>query len=1165
MKHAGKRVLSTVCALALLAAMLPAQAFATEVPESPLTAQEESLGQKDTKQDQGQQQEASGKEKPEGQDTPDAQQDPDNQEGSKGEGSDDGVTGPEGSPAAPGGEGAGNGETTGEDGTQAGGDTVADNGTANNAGAPDVEEEPADTAPTAKELQQRINALPAADALAALDDETRDAAYQEACDIEDALAQLSEEEKATLDTAKLDALFTWFNEQVSVQPEDDGDTTTPSEKVAQIVGGDSYATLDEAVENAPEGSTIELLKNCELTKGFNKTLTFTGNGKITINKQLTSNGEGWMCFGLYDPSRVLTFKGPDVEVEWYSEVGTAPWLMLSLSGTLNVEDGAKVTFNVDSGSTGTRNAIYMNEGSSINVTNGSTFVIKGNETAGKEGQGIQLDKTGKAEINIKGNSTFEIDGTNRGYVNSPTIHVEDSTLKVHNCTANASNGGVLKVVRSTVEYKDNAGHGISAGTLLIQDHSKVYCENNGYYGAYASSEFLVDGTSTLTVSGNSWAGDFAGLKITSGVADGSVEAGAIVTITDNYCSGLSNNGHLNFEEGAVLTITGNNNDKGTTTKGGGIYNSGSSAQLNLPSNATICNNHAINTDKNNGKAAGDDIFNNTTATITFGKVGTGWQLSDCKSDDGATVKGCTAGGVIDGWYDDSADEVDESGAITSHNRWNAHDGDGIYHVEKFDDFTAGKATVSRLLCLKAAHNAYATLQPADVTIYMGGAAGYQGVLEGETAVSSNSLPEPGFYFTLPADLNTTLSNVLDQEVGTASDLSSLVTVSATTKDGTPRNWTLERYGVKDGSSTAMINDGQEQFIYKIVPAQGQDPIRVSFTGSDDKTYTSDDFDPSTALYNKYKMDLYTGGVDVASITMTFTIPGENDEATKVYTCGYDDENSKEGTLTIRYASDNALTTQAKTSLDAVDKSSFGVVVAENQSFYINEQDYLADNKSTGVAVAASDVSLLADNIINEERVGDMYSLVAADAGFQNISMFAKYFDLVDTQNGNAWLTPADGTSVKVFWPYPAGTDKNTTFKLYHFEELDRELQVEDVAAAIADAPMTPVSITKEENGITFEVTSFSPFVLAWDKPQTSGGNDDNDGGNTNPAPASTPAPTAAPVAATPAPAVVPAAVPQTSDDMPLEALIVVTAAAAAAFVALLVVLKRRHGNDCSHP
>lgn len=227
--------------------------------------------------------------------------------------------------------------------------------------------------------------------------------------------------------------------------------------VAQV-GDKTYATLDQAVEEAPEGSTITLLQDCELTKGFNKTLTFTGNGKITIDRQLTSNGEGWMCFGLNDPSRVLTFDGAGVSVEWTSD-GTSPWLMLSLSGTLNVTNGAELTFKFDSRTTGARNAIYMNAGSEINVTDGSTFQILGVGTEGNAGQGIQLDAAGTANVNVTGGSKFLIDGTNRGYVNSPTIYVEDSTFAIQNCTSNASNGGKFTAINSQITFENNNGHG----------------------------------------------------------------------------------------------------------------------------------------------------------------------------------------------------------------------------------------------------------------------------------------------------------------------------------------------------------------------------------------------------------------------------------------------------------------------------------------------------------------------------------------------------------------------------------------------------------------------------------------------------------------------------------------------------------------------------------
>lgn len=500
--------------------------------------------------------------------------------------------------------------------------------------------------------------------------------------------------------------------------------------VAQI-GDTTYATLDEAVEAAEEGATIELLQDCELTKGFNKTLTFTGTGKkITINKQLTSNGEGWMCFGLYDPTRVLTFNG--VEVEWNSEVGTAPWLMLSLSGTLNVTNGAKVRFTVDSGATGSRNAIYMNAGSSINVSNGSTFEIYGYDTAGKAGQALQLDQTAMSNINVTGNSTFVIDGTNRGYVNSPNIYVGNSTFIVRNCTSNGSNGGDFKAVDSTIVYEDNAGHGLSAGDVILQN-STLTADHNGLYGVVVRGEFLVNKTSKLTVTHNSYKGDLAGLKITSNVTDGKIEAGAEVTITDNYCSGLSNNGKVVFEEGAKLTITGNYNDKGTNSYGGGVYNSGGSADLTLPSDAVIYNNHA--------DTAGDDIYN--TGTISFGPVGSDWSLDgmiltgyDEETDASTIESDGTCTDKIDGWYDDSTND-----------RWSAHS------APPHADLVAPPVgySASGLLALKAAHG-LEPIQPGDET-------GWD-ISKSKTATNLDENNESQITLSLPAAEEELVSDVV---------------------------------------------------------------------------------------------------------------------------------------------------------------------------------------------------------------------------------------------------------------------------------------------------------------------------------------------------------------------------------------------------------------------
>ena len=372
MRHAGKRIVSSLCALALLAAMLPAQAMATGTTEPGASVQQElsetSDGETKTDTDAGN---VSGQEGGENQNDLNGSEGRDDQtpneeeKESTAEGGETDLSEDEKDEKTDGADLSGD-DTTEADGSREPADGENDSGSQNgqNGGA------------------EQGNLPPSNDGAETL------------------------EEPASGETEN-------GNGETETTPQAEGD-------VARI-GDTTYATLDEAVEEAAEGSTIEILQDCELATGFNKTLTFTGTGKITINKQLKSNGEQWMCFGLYDPSRVLTFAGPGLEVEWSSEVGTAPWLMLSLSGTLTVTNGAKVTFNVDSGSTGNRNAIYMNAGSVINVLNGSTFIINGNQTDGKEGQGIQLDKTGQATVNVKGDSTFEINGTNRGYVNSPTI------------------------------------------------------------------------------------------------------------------------------------------------------------------------------------------------------------------------------------------------------------------------------------------------------------------------------------------------------------------------------------------------------------------------------------------------------------------------------------------------------------------------------------------------------------------------------------------------------------------------------------------------------------------------------------------------------------------------------------------------------------------------
>ncbi len=815
---------------------------------------------------------------------------------------------------------------------------------------------------------------------------------------------------------------------VNAAAESDGDGTEAS----------PYKSLDTAVVEAEEGTTIILQSDCELSTGFNKTLTFTGTGKITINKQLTSNGEGWMCFGLYDPSKVLTFDGSGLEVEWNSEVGTAPWLMLSLSGTLNVTNGAKLSFSVDSGATGSRNAIYMNAGSVINVSNGSTFEIYGYGTAGKEGQGIQLDKTGTANINVTGGSKFLIDGTNRGYVNSPNIYVENSTFTVQNCTANASNGGVFTATDSEIYYKNNAGHGLSAGRVTLKN-TKIEATDNGYYGIYASSYFSVDSTSEMVVAGNSYAGDYAGLKLTSGVTNGKVDTGATINILNNYCSGLSNNGKVVFEEGVKLTITGNNNDKGTTSNGGGVYNSGASADLTLPSDAVIYNNHA--------KTAGDDIFNNSTATLTFGQTGTNWYLDgdpDCYHR-------------IDGWYDDS-----------NGSRWEAHDeSEENNHVEQFADFgdETGLATITGLKALKAAHGILGedadkvSIRPADITIYMGADGGYESVIPGEggTAQENNGLPEPGYYITLPDWVNA----LLDGETDTsgAVDLSSILTFNYDV-GGESRDWNLERYH-KEGDSEAY-----DRYVYRLVPGADQVSVRLEFKDENGNITTSESFAPAPGtLHQEYTMTIYPGALEQNQVNASITIGG------KTYKF---DVKVEPGVLTIRGVTGEEDTVSLNGGVST--ESGFAASVPEDTTYTINGSD-IGLNDQSGVQLLVDELVQHEDDDITRQIFDAMTdrALEAISAELGNVNTDFAYMNLVDTNNGNVYVTA--NNPVTVTWPYPAGTDSNDTFYIVHFTDMNRGTNLTE--GAIESAAVESLETENTENGIRFTVKSFSPFVLVW--------------------------------------------------------------------------------------
>ncbi len=532
----------------------------------------------------------------------------------------------------------------------------------------------------AKNVSDLIGALPEA---STLDPETTDVevltaqvkAAREAYD------KLTDAQKALVEKAVLDKLVALEGALEGLEQVE----TIPDGMVARI-NGETYVTLDAAIEAATDGATIELLADCT-TEGMNlsKDLTITAAEGLSEKPTITFTHKGIALWGIS-----LTFKNCDVVMKGIGSTPYSEWSWQTICASADASltlDNVEMTMDgqgTPSGKSATH-AIYFCSNNKLDILNGSKLTIKNYSQDALEWDG----GNGGYNVNIT-DSTFISDHNRSGFTGTFWVTAENSTVEVINSTGNGSNGSHFKFIDCNesngkyIEFSHNVDHGISAGNLIVKN-SLVKANDNGRYGIYVNGDFLVDSMSKMEITQNSHSHDCAGLKLTANVKDGLVESGATVNITGNYCSGLSNNGKCVFEDDVNLTITGNQNSQGgeNSSHGGGVYNSGSSAELTLPSDAVIYNNHAL-TD-------GDDIFNNTTATITFGKVGEGWTLEGTRLvSENKTEEEC--GHAITGWFDDSAN-----------NRWNVHT--GPVHAELYNEFdeTTGLTTITGLKALKAAH------------------------------------------------------------------------------------------------------------------------------------------------------------------------------------------------------------------------------------------------------------------------------------------------------------------------------------------------------------------------------------------------------------------------------------------------------------------------------
>lgn len=363
-----------------------------------------------------------------------------------------------------------------------------------------------------------------------------------------------------------------------------------------------------------------------------------------------------------------------------------------------------------------------------------------------------------------------------------------------------------------------------------------------------------------------------------------------------------------------------------------------------------------------------------------------------------------------------------------------------------------------------------TIAPADVTVYMGGDS-YDGVVdsEGNIQADSSGLPEAGFYVMLPEDLNNELKATLGVDTEKALDLSPYLTFHSG-----DRTWTLEPY---DGEETSVVTiDGIERYIYRLVAGDNQDPVRMQFTDADGAVQISDQFELDTALFSQYDMSIYPGAVDQNTVyaeidTAKIIAAGGDPSKLSRTTCAVSAQN---GTLTIRgvtqEGSSNPVVEQITETVQEITATA-----PSGTEYYVNDSQVKVVNGTPSLLVDAIVHTEESDKLLTERALQSL-QLTASD----NLQFDFRYLDLVDSNNGNTWITA--GNPVSVYWPYPDGTNQNTRFYLVHFDGLDREMNVEDLTDRINAATITQITLQKTEYGIAFETDSFSPFALIWETP-----------------------------------------------------------------------------------
>ena len=379
--------------------------------------------------------------------------------------------------------------------------------------------------------------------------------------------------------------------------------------------------------------------------------------------------------------------------------------------------------------------------------------------------------------------------------------------------------------------------------------------------------------------------------------------------------------------------------------------------------------------------------------------------------------------------------------------------------------------------------AYAVkIAPMNLTVYVGGD-GYHGVIGEDGKFAANDLPEIGFYLTLPDDINAMLGGTDENPV----DLSDKLRLTLDDDNGTMCSWSLEMYG--DESKSRVMENGHRVYVYKLRQINdGEETVpRVQFTRADGSVMVESKFQALlTDQFRNYKISVYQGLLDEQIYKATFTT-ADGQTFTRPIKLGT-------GTLKVRGNNDTtyrAIENNTIPSVNPQEKDIMLVSTAQTDTqYYIN---------NSGISASSDGVKLMVDHSLDDALLSAYINRTSNTEG--KYSYQFRYLDLVDTSNGNTYVTMGAGQKMNLYWPVPSDAKSNSEFRIIHFKGIDRDsdVDVNELLTTRIPEELTCETVTiGGQKFVKFAVDSFSPFALLYEKDtstptQPSGGGGISDG------------------------------------------------------------------------